>query len=458
MSSIEQKIEKEFSKNFFLSDEESRRVYSKDWTNYFTNDALLVCFPTSTLEVQKLIQFCTREKISIVPSGGRTGLSGAAVSNKNQIVVSFEKMNKILNWNEEDLLVRLQPGVVTAQLQEFAEEKGYFYPIEFGATGSSQIGGNVATNAGGVHVLKYGLTRQWIYGLEVVTGSGELLSLNNGLTKNATGYDLRHLIIGSEGSLGLITEVTVKLAKKPKEKSVFLFGLDSWKKSTELFNQAHKALDISAFEVFSDDALDYVLKHSDHQAPFESRPPVYALIECEKEDKALDSFLDAVFETELVIEGTQSQSESQFEQLWSYRENITESISGYTPYKNDISVRSSQIPDFIDQMETILRSQYADYKVIWFGHLGDGNLHINILKPENLSTEEFVANCRKVDDILFQKISEFKGSISAEHGVGLTKKAFLKYSRSEAEIQIMRQIKKIFDPHNILNPGKIFDI
>lgn len=458
MSSIEQKIEKEFSKSFFLSDDESRKVYSKDWTNYFDNDAILICFPTSTLEAQKLIQFCIKEKISIVPSGGRTGLSGAAVSNKDQLVVSFERMNKILNWNEEDQLVRLQPGVVTAQLQEFAEDKGYFYPIEFGATGSSQIGGNVATNAGGVHVLKYGLTRQWVYGLEIVTGSGDILSLNNGLTKNATGYDLRHLIIGSEGSLGLITEVTVKLAKKPREKSVFLFGLDSWKKCTRLFNQAYKELDISAFEVFSDDALEYVLKQSDHEAPFESRPSVYALIECEKEDKALDNFLDTVFDAELVTDGTQSQSESQFKQLWSYRENITESISSYTPYKNDISVRSSQIPDFIDQMQKVLQSQYSDYKVIWFGHLGDGNLHINILKPEKLSREDFVANCRKVDDILFQKILEFKGSISAEHGVGLTKKSFLKYSRSETEIQIMRQIKKIFDPHNILNPGKIFDI
>lgn len=442
------------------SDVENLVIYAKDWTTYYTPDASCVCFPKTTEEVQLIVRYAYDNELKIVPSGGRTGLSGGAVAENKEIILSLEKMNKILDFQEVEASVKVQAGVITEDLQNFAEEKSYYFPVDFAARGSSQIGGNIATNAGGIKVVKYGLMRQWVSSITVVTGKAEILHLNNSLEKNATGYDFRHLFIGSEGTLGIITEAEIKLTTRPKESQVLLLGVKGLADVMKLFKEFKTKTQLLAFEFFSDLALKYVRKSTGFSQPMENEYPFYALVELEltdseQEEKVLNCF-EYCMEQSWIQDGVMSQSPEQAKELWRYREDITESIAGFSPYKNDIAVRISFVPEFVESLSRIYKESYPDFEVVWFGHIGDGNLHISILKPEAMSTEKFVNKCKSSDQLLFAKVKEFQGSVSAEHGVGLLKKNFLNYTRTENEIKYMQQIKKIFDPKNILNPDKIF--
>lgn len=441
------------------TDSESLKYYGKDWTTYFDISASAIVFPQSQEQVASLVQWAIKNKIALVPSGGRTGLSGAAVATQGEVVVSFEKMNRILDFNPIDQTVTVQPGVVTEALQEFATSKGLYYPVDFAASGSSHIGGNIATNAGGIKVVRYGLTRDWVAGLKVVTGTGEILDLNRGLVKNATGLDFRHLFIGSEGILGFITEATIKLTAPPPPLQVLVMGISGLDAVMNVFAEFKTKTTLVAFEMFSELALQKVIENTGLQRAFETPTEFYVLAEVEMRSEADEANVLSVFESCMekgwVLDGAMSQSEQQATNFWRLREDISESLAKYSPYKNDISVAISKVPAFMQDLDAILKRAYPTWDVVWFGHIGDGNLHINILRPEGMSKEAFVTECRKVDELIFKAIERQGGSISAEHGVGLTKKSFLHYSRSEAEIELMRQIKKVFDPANILNPGKL---
>lgn len=444
-----------------ITNESEVTAYALDWTKFFTPKACGLVFPESTEDVVTIVQWARLNKVSLVPSGGRTGLSGGAVAHQGELIVSFERMNKIFDFNRFDRVVRVQPGVITEALQEFAVENDLYFPVDFAAKGSSHIAGNIATNAGGVKVVRYGLTRDWVIGLTVVTGTGEVLELNHSLIKNATGYDLRHLFIGSEGTLGFITEAEIKLTNPPPTLSTMVFGLTSLDHMMDVFALFRKELTLTAFEMFSDLALKKVLAHHSLQSPFETPAPYNILIEAENPNEEKSEQILSLFETCLengwLIDGVVSQSQQQSKELWALREYISESLAPLTPYKNDISVRPSKITDFIKELDSLLTKQYPDFEVVWFGHVGDGNLHINILKPSGLTREEFFKKAQEVDRVLFEKILEYKGSISAEHGVGLIKKPYLNYTRSESEIRILKKIKSIFDPDGIINPGKMID-
>ncbi|MCB0351303.1 MAG: FAD-binding oxidoreductase [Bdellovibrionales bacterium] len=444
------------------TDEESLKTYGKDWTKHFTPKPKAIVFPKTTEQVRDLVLWARKNKTALVPSGGRTGLSAAAYATNGEVVVSLEKMNKILELNTLDQTIRCEAGVITEQLQKYAWDNGYYYPIDFAARGSSQIGGNVATNAGGIKVIRYGLTRQWVMGLKVVTGSGEILNLNKSLVKNATGYDLRQLFIGSEGTLGIITEVTLAVTRQPKEPVVLLLGTDDLNSIMEIYTAYRNSFNLLAYEMFTDVALKYVTAQGHGTAPFATPTKYYVLVEIEKEteeqlEKALEIFSE-LSEKGRVLDGTVSQSPKQVTDLWKLRENITEATSHKQPYKNDVSVRVSRVPEFLIEMSDIIKKEHPDFEVVWFGHVGDGNLHINILKPDGLSSDDFVKKCKQVDRVMFNMIERLEGSVSAEHGVGLVKKAFLSSTRSEAEISLMKEIKKVFDPDQIINPGKIFDL
>ncbi len=448
-----------FSKEQILTDPESLKLYGKDWLKYFESNARAVVFPKSTLEVQKLVMWARKNKVSLVPSGGRTGLSGAAVALNNEVVVSFDKMNQILDINETDRVVHLEPGVITETLQKYLWEKGHYYPVDFASRGSSQMGGNIATNAGGVKVLRYGLTRDQVSSLEVVTGNGEILHLGNDLVKNATGLDLKHLFIGSEGILGFITKIGIKFTHQPKPLSVMILGVPHLDSVMKVFEKFREAVPLTAFEFFSDIALDLVTEYTGLTSPLARRAPNYLLVEVENTDQLIAEKMLQVFEdcleNNLVLDGTIAQNEAQARILWRFREDVSEATERYSPYKNDVSVRISQVPQFLEQVDLILKKNYPSFKVVWFGHIGDGNMHINILKPKDLSKAEFIKNCEQVNELLFNVIGEMKGSISAEHGVGLTKRNYLKHSKSQAEISLMQEIKKVFDPDGIMNPGKV---
>lgn len=433
--------------------------YAKDRTDFYPPQAQIILFPKSTAEVQQIVQLANEHQLSIVPSGGRTGLSGGAVATNREIVVSMDKMNRILSFNDIDQTVQVQAGVITEEIQNFAREKGLYYPVDFAARGSSQIGGNIATNAGGIRVIRYGMTRNWVKGLMVVTGSGEILNTNHGLTKNATGYDLRHLIIGSEGTLGIITEATIQLSKAPKHLHVLLLSVNEIKDAINILTIFQKKITLSAFEFFSHKALQYVIQATDEAFPFPEKSSYYVLLEFEnvfgQTLEKVGNIVNILYENKLVHNDLIGIEQKEIRRIWTYRENISESIARYTPYKNDISVLTANIPSFIAEAKQLLTSQYPDFEVLWYGHMADGNIHINILKPENYTLENFQIKCEKVSALLFKLIKKYKGSISAEHGVGILKRKYLSYSRSEVEITLMKGIKKIFDPKGIMNPGKL---
>jgi FAD/FMN-containing dehydrogenase len=444
-----------------LTDEANLTEYGRDWTKYLQPKPAAIVFPKSTEEVVALVKWARTKKVALVPSGGRTGLSGGAAALNGEVVVSFQKMNRILDFDPYDLTVTCEAGVVTESLQKYAEEKSLYYPVDFASRGSSQIGGNVATNAGGIKVMRFGLTRQWVAALEVVTGEGEVLHLNNGLVKNATGLDLRHLMIGSEGTLGLITKVTVNLTRPTAQPSLFVFGVEDLAAVMKIYHAYKSELPLLAFKMFTDLALKYVLKHhTDLKAPTEGSHPYYVLVEIEKTDDSVHEKAMALFEKGVeqgwILDGIESQTPQQLKDLWRLREDISEATAPYQPYKNDISVRISKVPAFLQEMDAILKKNYPHFEAVWFGHIGDGNLHINILKPKDMTTDAFLKECKKVDEIMFAMIEKFGGSVSAEHGVGLTKKPYLSHTRSVQEIELMRKIKRAFDPDNILNPGKVF--
>jgi glycolate oxidase subunit GlcD len=441
-----------------LTDAESGERYGVDWTRFWAPKPEAVLFPESAEEVQQIVRIANEHKVALVPSGGRTGLSGGAVAPDGEVVVAFDRMNKVLDYNPYDRAVRVQPGLVTQQLQEFAEEKGLFYPVDFASTGSSQIGGNINTNAGGIKVIRYGMTRDWITGLKVVTGTGELLDLNHGLAKNATGYDFRHLFIGSEGTLGFVVEATVKLARQPKDLSVLVLGCPGFEAVMKVLHAFQQDIDLTAFEFFSDKAMKHVLEHGVAR-PFETDSPFYCLLEFEQLSENTAEQAMAVFEHCVeqgwVEDGVMSQSMQQAEQLWQLRERISESISVHTPYKNDISVNISDVPAFVEEVDVVVQKEYPEFEIVWFGHIGDGNMHLNILKPADLDKDRFFEQCSHVSKWVFEIVQRYNGSISAEHGVGLLKKPYLHYSRSETEIELMKAVKKVFDPAGIMNPGKL---
>jgi FAD/FMN-containing dehydrogenase len=443
-----------------LTDADSLNAYGKDWTKHFAPAPSAIVFPKSIEQVQAIVRWANERKIALVPSGGRTGLSAAAVAANGEVVVSFDYMNQILEFNEMDRTAVCQPGVVTAQLQQFAEDKGLYYPVDFASAGSSQIGGNIGTNAGGIKVIRYGMTRNWVAGMKVVTGKGDVLELNKDLIKNATGYDLRQLFIGAEGTLGFVVEATMRLERQPTNLTALVLGTPDFDSIMPVLHAFQDKLDLTAFEFFSDKALAKVLGRGDVPAPFETDCPFYALLEFEatteeRADQALATFEHCV-EQGWVLDGVMSQSEQQLQNLWKLREYISETISHWTPYKNDISVTVAKVPAFLKEIDTIVGEHYPDFEIVWFGHIGDGNLHLNILKPDAMDKDEFFGKCATVNKWVFETVQKYNGSISAEHGVGMTKRDYLEYSRSPAEIEYMKAVKAVFDPNGIMNPGKIF--
>ncbi|QLF93328.1 FAD-binding oxidoreductase [Pseudomonas sp. ABC1] len=445
-----------------LTDAADLETYGKDWTKHFAPAPSAIVFPRTIEQVQAIVRWANAHKVALVPSGGRTGLSAAAVAANGEVVVSFDYMNRILDFNPYDRTVVCQPGVVTAQLQHYAEEQGLYYPVDFASAGSSQIGGNIGTNAGGIKVIRYGMTRNWVAGLKVVTGKGDVLELNKDLIKNATGYDLRQLFIGAEGTLGFVVEATMRLERQPKNLTAMVLGTADFESIMPVLHAFQGKLDLTAFEFFSDKALAKVLARGDVPAPFESECPFYALLEFEATSEEIAENALALFEHCVeqgwVLDGVMSQSEQQLQNLWKLREYISETISHWTPYKNDISVTVSKVPAFLSDIDAIVEENYPDLEVVWFGHIGDGNLHLNILKPDDLDKDTFFARCAKVNKWVFETVQKYNGSISAEHGVGMTKRDYLGYSRSEAEIAYMKAIKTTFDPNGIMNPGKIFAV
>jgi FAD/FMN-containing dehydrogenase len=355
----------------------------------------------------------------------------------------------------------VQAGAVTAAVHEHAAAHGLTWPVDFASKGSSQVGGNIATTAGGVRVIRYGLTRQWVLGLQVVLASGEVLELNGALEKNNTGFDLRQLFIGSEGTLGIITEATLKLTRLPLHSDVLLFAVADLAAVLAIFRAARRApFTLAAYEFFTDRCMARLLAHRPNlRVPLSEQSSHYVLLEAENADQdALGEWMNHIGGEGLWLDGTLAQSAQQAAELWALREGISESLSATgLPHKNDVSLPIANLEAFCAELDAVFARDYAGWEICLFGHIGDGNLHVNVMKPDALDVADFRARTAAADRDLFTLVKKYAGSISAEHGIGLLKKPYLGYSRSPDEIAVLRSVKQALDPKRLLNPGKILD-
>jgi len=444
--------------------------YGRDWTRVVAPAPSAIAFPRTTEEVSKLLAICDQERVAVVPSGGRTGLAGGAVASRGEVVLSLSRMRRMDEIDRLGGTVRVQAGAITEAVHQHCALHGLTWPVDFASKGSSTVGGNIATNAGGVKVIRYGLTRQWVLGLEVVLASGQVLEIGGALEKNNTGLDLRQLFIGSEGTLGVVTEATLKLARLPGATAVMLLGVTDVAAVLQLFREARSGpFTLAAYEFFSQKCLDRVLSHRKLVPPIAEPMPYYVLIEAEGDGAAeadqarllekLEPWIGGVFESGLAKDGTLAQHGSQARGLWALREGISESLSATgLAHKNDVALPIAALDAFCSELDDVFVRRYPGWEICLFGHVGDGNLHINVMKPADMDRDAFFAKTKEADRDLFALVQRHQGSISAEHGIGLLKKPYLSYSRSPAEQAVMRQVKRALDPHGTLNPGKVIDV
>ncbi len=439
------------------------QVLGCDWTKIFTVDPLAAVFPGSTEEVSAVMKLCHENRVSVVPSGGRTGLAGGAVAGNKEVVISLKRMTKIEPVDRVGLTVQCEAGVTTQAVQEAASAAGLFFALDLAAKGSSHIGGNIATNAGGLKLIRYGGMREQVLGLEVVLPDGSILDMNSRLRKNNTGYDLKQLFIGCEGTLGIVTRATLRLMAKPRHVQLSCIAVRDFSDITKILTISNmQGATITAFEFFTDVAHGIVLQHAQGaRTPFQQRAPFYVILEVEDAAggvSVMEPLLEKLYEEGVCLDAVIAQNSAQFKELWSLRENITESLSAHGHVrKNDISLPIDMLDAFIRELMDEVAKAPKDIEVVLFGHIGDGNLHINYVGPRSGDKNKFQDAARKVEERIFALLPKYRGSVSAEHGIGLLKKKDLGLSRSEAEINLMRGIKDLLDPAGIMNPGKIFD-
>lgn len=440
---------------------EDLALYGRDWTRVHQPAPSAVVWPRHTEEVAAVLAYCNANGVAVVPSGGRTGLAAGAVATAGEVVLSSELLRGMGEVDRLGLTLKVSAGTITHEVHEHAREWGLTWPIDLGSKGSCHVGGNLATNAGGVRVIRYGHARHWVTGLEVVLMDGTVLDLGGGLHKDNSGPELRQLMIGSEGILGVITGATLKLTPEPRGQQVLLFAVESVQAAVELLSHARLVgrLELLAFEFLSTGCMESVIQVQHRPLPFSAPAPGYVLVEVEGAlDEALETWLETVLTEGLVADGVLARTSAERRSLWGYRENITESLGHLgLMHKNDVSVEVARLPEFVQGIQEAVAPHYPG-AVFLFGHLGDGNLHVNVMKPQAMEPATFWESCRRADVHLYQLLAALRGSISAEHGIGLLKKHNLHFTSGLTEIDTMRRIKRALDPSGLLNPGKVFDL
>ncbi|KRB34684.1 MULTISPECIES: FAD-binding oxidoreductase [unclassified Acidovorax] len=450
-----------------FTEAEEMAPFLTDWRGKWTGTALAVVQPDSPQDVASVMRWCHERRIPVVPQGGNTGLSGGATPDASgrSVVLSLSRLQSVRSVDLQNNTITVDAGVTLLALQEAAQAQGRMFPLSLAAEGSCTIGGNLASNAGGVQVLRYGNARELCLGLEVVTAEGELWNGLRGLRKDNTGYDLRDLYIGSEGTLGIITGATLKLFPQPRSQVVACVAVPAPAQAVELltFAQARLGAALTAFELMSDTCLQLVEKHvPGSRIPFGERSPWYVLMELSGEmddtqaTSSMESLLEAAFEQSLITDAAPSSSLSQLQALWALRENISEAqgAEGKT-IKHDISLPASRIAEFIESTDAGILAQSHLVRLVVFGHLGDGNLHYNLSPAEGSSPADFLALEPAMNRLIHDAVHARGGSISAEHGLGVLRRDESARYKSPVELDLMRRIKAALDPHGLLNPGKL---
>ena len=440
----------------------------QDWRKRETGKALAVVRPGSTAEVAAVVKACAAARVSIVPQGGNTGMVVGSTPDASgtQVVLSLTRMNKVRTLDAGNLTITVDAGCVLQNLQEACEKAGFLFPLSLASEGSCTIGGNLGTNAGGTQVVRYGNTRDLCLGLEVVTAQGEIWDGLTGLRKDNTGYDLRHLFIGSEGTLGVITGATMKLYPMPKSQLTAFAAVPSLEAAVQLLGLAHEHLGsgLTGFEVMGQFALGLVAKHFPQQrVPFWQEHAWCVVLENsdnESEAHARECFerlLEAAMEAGCVADAVVAESMAQAHALWHIRESIpmAQAEEGLN-IKHDISINVSRIPEFVTETNALLLERFPGARMVVYGHLGDGNLHYNVQAPENEDQARFLNEKETpMNALVYEAVDRYRGSISAEHGVGSLKVNTLPKHKSPVALGMMRAIKQGLDPHNLMNPGRV---
>lgn len=431
----------------------------QDWTRFVTPAPLAACRPGSAEELSEVIKLAATHDVALVPSGGRTGLAAGAVASQGELVVSLTRLTSIDDVDVVGRTVRVGAGVVLEQLNEHLADHGLMWPVDLGARGSCTIGGNISTCAGGIRMVRYGSLRFWVLGLEVMLADGRALQLGGRLEKDNTGYDLRQLFIGAEGTLGFITAATLKLTARPGPTDVWLLATDSIDRVTELLGRVRGAgVAPHAFELITAPCLDRVEAHQLGKSPFGERHQAYALVEAERAPYGalLEGLAGELLEEGLIADAVRGQSHKEQRELWHLREHITESLARQgAVWKDDVSVAVKDVPAFAAALSDEVAA-LDGVEVLLFGHIGDGNIHVNFPRPPTWDDERFADGKHRVHEATLRVLNRFGGSVSAEHGIGLLKRDALVEAADPLELQLMRQVKAALDPNNRLNPGKIF--
>ncbi|MDQ8034018.1 MAG: FAD-binding oxidoreductase [Bordetella sp.] len=438
-----------------------------DWRGIYRGQAQAVLRPRTTAEVAQALALCQAAGVPVVPRGGNTGLCGGATPDGStaNVVLSLDRMNAVRSIDTIANTLVAEAGCILGNLRRAAQDAGRLLPLSLAAEDSSQIGGNLATNAGGVNVVRYGMARELVLGIEAVLPTGEIFNGLRTLRKDNTGYDLKQLLIGSEGTLGVITAVALRLFPRTDVRSVVLAAVESPRQALELYELLFQRCGarLQAYEFFTGECVDLVLTHAQGvQEPFAQRYPAYVLMELADttDEAALNALLETVvgeaLERELCLDAAVSASLGQLQALWKLREEISETQRADGPHlKHDVSLPIERIPAFMESAEARLRAFNADVRPFIFGHFGDGNLHYNLSRPAGAPREWAAQEGAEITDIVLDEVHRYGGSISAEHGIGQLKRDHFLHIKDPLELRLMREIKRVFDPAGIMNPGKL---
>lgn len=452
---------------FVLLDVEQQAPYLQDWRQRASGKALAILRPANTTQVAQLVRLCAEYRVPIVPQGGNTGLVIGSIPDLsgNAVVMSLQRLNSIRQIDLANSTMTVDAGCLLQNIQTAADQVDMLFPLSLASEGSCSIGGNLSTNAGGTAVLRYGNTRELCLGLEVVTATGEIWNGLRGLRKDNTGYDLRDLYIGAEGTLGIITGAVLKLFPKPRSFGTAFISLHSIHHAVSLLTLAkqHCHANLTGFELINRLSLELVHRHfPQYQRIFSEPSNFYVLIELsgyDQEDSThqqLEQLITAAIEADLIVDAIIATSIAQAKNCWALRESISSAQAKEGKnIKHDISLPISVIAHFVDDAGSSLEQSFAGCRMVTFGHLGDGNLHFNVSPPIGNQDDDFLHHQAEINRIVHDKTDQYKGSISAEHGIGTLKKQELLRYKSPVELQLMRTIKLALDPNNIMNPGKI---
>jgi FAD/FMN-containing dehydrogenase len=459
-----------------ILDEKDKHPFLTDWRENYLGAALAIVRPATTEEVSAVVKLCAAEKVAICPQGGNTGMSGGATPQEDgrEIVLSLTRMNRILDVDPIGYSMTVEAGVILKTIQQTASDNDRLFPLSLGAEGSCTIGGNLSTNAGGVQVLHYGNTRQLVLGIEVVLPNGDVWNGLRALKKDNTGYDLRDLYLGAEGTLGIITKAVLKLWPKPKDVATSWNAVPSPEAAVELLSGAYAASEdnVTSCELMGRTGIEFVLKHIPGSVdPLADKHDWYVLLEWSStrppRDGAnqsglrekMEAYLGEAMEKGLVLDAVIAQNEAQARAFWAIRENHSEGQKKEGPsIKHDISVAVSKLPTFMTEGLAAMKKALPDCRPVPFGHVGDGNMHFNCQSPPGWSKPQFMEHGDAISGAIYDLVTAYGGSISAEHGIGRIKVDELTHYRSKIELDVMRSLKRALDPQNLMNPGKVIRV